>query len=302
MSFKILGIGEALWDLLPTGPQVGGAPANFACHARALGARAGVVTRVGRDDYGRGIVDFFRKMGIAHDAVQTDDQAPTGTVTVTLSGQGIPHFTIHENVAWDCLEVTREALAAVRAADAISFGTLAQRSEAGRVSVQRLLSAAPATTLRVFDVNLRQRYFSHEVIAQSLQLANVLKLNDGELEVFSALFKLSGSVACRLETLAQRYGLQVVALTRGPAGSLLYQAGQWSDCAGLPIQIVDTVGAGDAFTAALVMGLLQRMELDQINSLADEVARYVCTRAGATPPLPKEFSERFAAHDAALKL
>jgi fructokinase len=294
MNFKIVGLGEVLWDLLPSGRQLGGAPGNFAYHAHALGANARVVTRVGEDNFGRDILRRFEELGIADGTIQMDETAPTGTVSVSLSENGNPHYIIHENVAWDRLEVTPAALKAIREADAICFGSLAQRSEVSRVSIQRLVSAAPASSLRVFDVNLRQKYFSPEVIEQSLRLANVLKLNDGELLLLASMFNLTGSIPQQIEKLAQQFSLLLVALTRGPAGSLLFKAGQWSDCPSMPIKIVDTVGAGDSFTAALVMGLLNHMELDEINGLADEVARHVCASAGATPPLPKGLRDRFA--------
>jgi fructokinase len=146
----------------------------------------------------------------------------------------------------------------------------------------------------VFDINLREKYFSRAVIEQSLRLASVLKLNDAELPVLAGMFDLTGSVQQQIEKLAQKFSLQLVALTRGPAGSLLFKAGQWSDNPSVAIKIVDTVGAGDSFTAALVMGLLHKMELDEINALADEVARHVCSCVGATPPLPKSICDRFA--------
>jgi fructokinase len=148
--------------------------------------------------------------------------------------------------------------------------------------------------LRVLDVNLRQAYFSQAVIEQSLELANVLKLNDDELPVLAQWFGLSGSTRHQLEALTQRFGLHLVALTRGAAGSLLFQAGEWSDCPSVPTSVVDTVGAGDAFAAALVLGMLSKLPLDEINMLAGEVARRVCSCAGATPPLPKHLTERFA--------
>jgi fructokinase len=302
MSFKVLGIGEALWDLLPSGPQLGGAPANFACHARALGAEAYIVTRVGADDYGRAIAESFRKMQIAGGLLQVDEIAATGTVAVTLSADGIPHFVIQENVAWDKLTATREALNAVREADAICFGSLAQRTEFARGSIQRLVAAASAHSLRVFDVNLRQDFFSKGVIERSLQLANVLKLNDGELKVLAQMFGLGGSVHQQIESLAKHFGIGVVALTRSPLGSLLFRGGQWSDCVSAPVEVIDTIGAGDAFTAALVMGLLRKMELGQINALADEVARYVCSCAGATPPLLKQLSEKFSTAGALVEI
>jgi|SRR5581483_6000350 len=295
MTFKVVGIGETLWDLLPAGPQLGGAPANFACHARSLGADASIITRVGNDPRGRTILDVFRQMNIADGGLQIDNEAPTGTVDVTLSGDGIPHFTIHEGVAWDRLEATPQALAATRAADAICFGTLAQRCPVSRAAIQQLAAAADSRALRVFDVNLRQSYYSCEVILQSLRLANILKLNEDELGAMAKLFELRGSPKSQVEQLAHDFSLQLVALTRGAAGSALFRDGHWSHCEPRPANIVDTIGAGDAFTAALVMGLLHRLQLEEIHSFADDVARYVCSCAGATPPLPGKLSGRFAA-------
>jgi fructokinase len=284
-----------LWDLLPSGPQLGGAPANFAYHARALGAKASLVTRVGNDDLGKAILNRFEPLNIAQDTMQVDEIAPTGTVAVALSGEGIPTYTIHENVAWDRLMVTTPALDAVGGADAICFGSLAQRGEISRKSIQTLVAAAPTHALRVFDINLRQDYFSRDLIEQSLVLANVLKLNDDELSVLAPLFGLTGSMRHQIETLTQMFGLRLVALTRGPAGSLLFQAGEWSDCRSVPTVVVDTIGAGDAFAAALVLGMLCKLPLGVINRFADEVARHVCSEAGGTPQLPKGLSERYAA-------
>jgi fructokinase len=295
MKFKTVGIGEVLWDLLPSGSQLGGAPANFAYHTHALGASARVITRVGDDDFGRAIRQRFEEQGIADGTVQTDSMVPTGTVTVSLAGNGIPNYVIHEDVAWDEIQITPMALNAVEEADAICFGSLAQRREPSRATIQKLVAAASPNALRVFDINLRQKYFSGEIIEQSLRLANVLKLNDSELPILAKIFSLTGSIREQISQLAMKFDLQLIALTRGPAGSLLFQDGRWSDCPSVPIEVVDTVGAGDAFAAILVLGLLHKMELDDINALADEVARYVCSCTGATPELPKKFSELFAA-------
>jgi fructokinase len=332
MDFRIIGIGEVLWDLLQSGPQLGGAPANFAYHAHALGAEAHVITRVGNDERGREILRRFRDMGLQSTtvqsnavesdavqitAVQVDDHAPTGTASVTLSGNGIAHFTIQQHVAWDYLAATPGALALVSKADAICFGSLAQRSEASCRAIQQLVASSPQHALRVFDVNLRRPFFTRDVIEPSLQLANVLKLNDDELPTLSAMFELTGSTENQIESLAQLFRLQVVALTRGPNGSLLYQESEqdepcgggtplrqdatqphhharWSDCRSRPVKIVDTVGAGDSFTAALVLGLLCKMDLDEINNISNEVARYVCSHSGATPQLPPEFAKVFS--------
>ncbi len=325
MGFRVVGVGEVLWDLLLTGPQLGGAPANFAYHAHSLGAEAQVITRVGKDDYGREIIRRFREMGLPDTGVQVDETAPTGTAKVELSGEGLAHFSIQESVAWDCLALTWEALAVVREADAICFGSLAQRCEGSRSTIQQLVAAAPADALRVLDINLRQKFYSRGVIEASLQLANVLKLNDDELPILAEMFNLLGSTedsSCdadapvrtdghfaastrtgasalhkierQIEGLAQAFSLQVVALTRGANGSLLWQKGRWSDGPSRPVTVVDTVGAGDSFTAALVLGLLRKMDLDEINHIANDVARYVCSQAGATPALPVEFARRFS--------
>ncbi len=294
MSFKIIGIGEALWDLLPSGAQLGGAPANFACHAHSLGAETGVITRIGDDALGREVVHRFTQMGLSAAAVQKDDLAPTGTVIVELLEDKTARYTFPDNVAWDRLEVTALALDAVRAADAVCFGTLAQRGETSRNSVQKLLASTPPHALRIFDVNLRQHYFSKAIIESSLKLTNVLKLNDVELPIIAQMFNHTGSIRDQIQKVAEQFELQTVALTRGAEGSLLYHSGQWSDRPSTPVDVVDTVGAGDAFTAALVLGLLHKMDITAINALASEVACHVCSQAGAIPPLPASFQSRLA--------
>lgn len=293
MDFRIIGIGEALWDLLPGGRQLGGAPANFAYHAHSLGARARVITRVGDDDLGREIIRRLQGMGLDVGNVQVDESAPTGTVTVALSAEGVPDFTIHENVAWDRIEATPDALAVAREADAVCFGSLAQRGEISRESIQRLVAATPPVALRIFDINLRQHFYSREIIERSLGLANVLKLNDGELPALAEMLHLPGDQRRQIAALAGRFDLRAVALTRGAQGSLLYQGGRWSECGSRAVEVKDTVGAGDAFTAGLAMGLLREMDLDDIHRAASEVARHVCACEGATPPLPDSLRAMF---------
>src|SRR5713101_1920286 len=294
MNSNVIGVGEVLWDLLLTGPQLGGAPANFAYHAHALGAQAQVITRVGKDDYGREIIRRFHEMGLPETTVQIDDTVPTGTAKVALSGDGLAHFTIQENVAWDFIAVTDKAVAVARHADAICFGSLAQRCEASRNTIQYLVAATPPDALRVFDINMRQQFYSRDVVEKSFRLANVLKLNDDELPRLADMFSLTGSTEDQIGQLAHTFSLRLVALTRGPNGSLLYQTdndnndARWSDCPSRPVKVVDTVGAGDSFTAAMVLGLLRKMDLDEINTIANEVARYVCSQPGATPSMPVE--------------
>lgn len=292
-GLRMLGVGEVLWDLLPDGRQLGGAPANFACHARALGADAAILTRVGADPLGREILERLAGLGLPTGLVQVDERAPTGTVGVEIDPAGVPRFTIRERVAWDALAATDAAVEAAARADAITFGSLAQRGEPARASILRLVEATPSLALRVFDANLRQHFHSRGVLERSLKLANVLKLNDSELPAIASLIGTSGPVEAQVQAIARRYELRLVALTRGACGSLLWTADGVSDHPGSPTDVRDTVGAGDAFTAALAMGLLLDWPLDRVNERANAVAAYVCSRSGATPALPAELTAAF---------
>lgn len=284
----VVGLGEVLWDLLPTGKQLGGAPANFAYHAHALGAEAWPVSCVGHDPLGREILDRLRAVGLPIDGVAIAPSTPTGTVTVELAADGQPQFTIHENVAWDRLVATSQALEMASRADAVCFGSLAQRSTLSRDTIRSLLRAVRSDALRVFDINLRQHYYSRELIESSLALSNALKINDQELPVVAEMFNLPGQPAEQLAQLAKRHRLRLVALTRGSQGSLLYVDGQFANHPGLPAKVVDTVGAGDAFTAMMALGFLNGLPLDEISRRANELAAYVCSQPGAMPPLPPE--------------
>jgi fructokinase len=286
MTHEILAVGEVLWDLLPDGKQLGGAPANFTYHCRSLGADARLVTRVGHDDLGREVLERFRLLGLPTESVQVDPESPTGTVAVALDPDGQPRFTIHENVAWDRIRADETALALAASANAICFGSLAQRSEPARRAIRSLVSATRAGTLRLFDVNLRPPFVDRGVIGDSLTMANALKLNDQELSELVAMFGLPSGVRESLAELAGRFSLPLVALTRGAGGSLLLADGLWSDHPGRSVAVSDTIGAGDAFSAALVFGLLAGRPLEAINRHANEVAAFVCTQPGGTPSLP----------------
>jgi len=244
---------------------------------------------------GQEVLRRFEEMYLPVATVQIDDERPTGTVAIALSADGIPQFTIHEDVAWDRLVVTDQALQTVRQADAVCFGSLAQRAPGSRATIQELLAAAPKEAWRIFDVNLRQNFYSREVIEQSLRLANVLKLNDDELVLLTRILALPGDVRVQIEFIAKTFGLRLVVLTCGPNGSLIYRDGCWLEQASPPAQIVDTVGAGDAFTAALVLGLLHQIDLAEVHGFATELASYVCSQPGATPSLPQKFRSKFAA-------
>lgn len=293
MKPKVVGIGEILWDLLPSGKQLGGAPANFAYHAHALGAEVRVVSRVGDDLLGREILARLAALGLPTAGVSVDASAPTGTVSVEVQADGQPRFTIHENASWDRLVADEVSLAFAAQADAVCFGSLAQRCANSHATIRQVISRTPTTALHVFDINLRQHFYSRELIESSLALANALKLNETELPVLAEMFNIGGDVRAQLTTLARRFALRAIAFTRGANGSLLLAEGIWSEHAGLHAKVVDTVGAGDAFTAAWTLGLLARQSLDEINQRANEIAAFVCSQPGATPPLPQHLMKIF---------
>jgi fructokinase len=282
----VIGIGEVLWDFLPAGKQLGGAPANFAYHAHALGAEALVVSRVGNDPLGCELLSRLQSVGLRTDGITTDPSAPTGTVSVTLDGQGKPTFTIHENVAWDLIEAVKQFLEQASRADAVCFGTLAQRNAVARAAIRAIVQATPPAALRIFDINLRQHFWSREIILESLELADVMKLNDEELPIVAGLFGLSGDESSQMRQIAARFQLKAVALTKGAKGSSLVVGNELVSRPGTKLTVVDTVGAGDSYTAALALGLLAGYGPGSILEKAHRLADYVCTQSGAMPPLP----------------
>jgi len=274
---RVVAVGELLWDLLPGGKKLGGAPGNVAHHARSLGADVVLVSRVGRDPLGDEALRRLESEGLSVAEVQRDEGAPTGTAAVQIDRDGQPRFELAADVAWDRIESPRD----VRA-DAVCFGTLAQRGPVTRRAIRRLLRPG---ALRVLDLNLRDPYWSEEVILSSLALADVVKLSEAELDRCGLP---AGDARDRIARLARRFHLSHVALTRVSRGSLLYSRGEWVEHSGLEVDVEDAGGAGDAFTAALVVGILKGDPLDRINGTANEVAAYVCTQPGATPQLPVE--------------
>jgi fructokinase len=285
--FQVIGIGELLWDLLPAGPRMGGAPANFACHAHALGADAAVISRVGADGAGMKLLQGLTRLGVSTTAIGQDPDRPTGTVDVSLAGDGQPQFRIVEGVAWDEMQCRPEHLEIASRADAICFGTLGQRSETSRRTIRQIVSATPVESLRVFDVNLRQSYYDATVLHDSLELANVCKLSDAELPTLAALLGLEGDICTQLDQLVRRYSLRLVVFTRGGNGSILTDGLEWIDHPGLEVEVKDTIGAGDSFTAATTMGMLRRVSLGKISDIANRVAAFVCSQDGAVPELPE---------------
>jgi fructokinase len=288
-KFKMVGLGEILWDILPEGRQLGGAPANFAYHAQALGAKGIVVSCVGGDDLGRQILRRLDEMHIDRKHVAVDKGHPTGTVTVELDSEGKPDFTIHENVAWDYIPLSSELLSLAPETDAVCFGSLCQRSEVSRKTVRSFLLTTRPDCIRIFDINIRQSYYDRAVVNAMLELSNVLKLNDEELPIVASLLSIEGSQTSVLSRLIQQYDLSLIALTKGAKGSRLYTGSRDSECKAAPTdRIADTVGAGDAFSAAIAIGWLRGDDLDKINADASRVASFVCSQRGATPQLPED--------------
>ncbi len=289
-KFTLVGLGEILWDMLPEGKQLGGAPANFAYHAQALGAQGVVVSCVGDDLPGKEISARLDQLGLTRDYIALDKEHPTGTVTVRLDKEGKPDYTIHENVAWDFIPSDSALTELAGRADAVCFGSLCQRCAVSRKTIGEFLRATKRDCIRVFDINLRQSYFDSQIIHNMLQLSDVLKLNDEELSVVAELLRMPGSETDTLLQLTNTYAVRLVVLTRGANGSRLF--GQGSDCShqGFAAEVADTVGAGDAFTAAITLGLLHNKPLDAINERANRLAAFVCSQHGATPKLPNSLT------------
>jgi fructokinase len=285
---KTIGVGELLWDMFPAGKQLGGAPANFAYMTGLLGDEGIAASRVGCDALGNEAVNRLHELGFSAEFVQRDPFHNTGTVNVTLDRCGQPQFDISQRVAWDYLEWTAEWQRLAAQADAVCFGTLAQRSRNSRQTICNFLRAARPDVVRIFDINLRQNCYTAEIIAESLQLANVFKMNHEELAVVMPLLGLEKrSERESARGLLSRYGLELICVTRGGSGSLLVSRAEESEHPGFKVEIVDTVGAGDAFTAALAHGLLRNEPLSKINELANRVGAWVASQPGAMPLPPK---------------
>ena len=285
---KIVGIGELLWDMLPRGRRMGGAPVNFAFYAREEGADAHVISAVGEDEPGRELLDGIARLGIGTSAVEHNAR-PTSTVDVELDAAGVPTYRIREEVAWDYIVRTAETDAVVADAAMICWGSLAQRNAVSRASIGEIIAAAPEGCLRLFDINLRLDYYDETVIRQSLEAADILKLNEDELPVVARYFSLGNDPEQAIRQLLKRFALRYVIFTEGSRGSRITAAGGETSYMETPrVKVADTVGAGDAFTAAFAVSLLNRLPLTACHRRAVEVAAFVCTQHGAIAPLPEE--------------
>ncbi len=288
----ILGIGELLWDILPEGPRLGGAPANFSVMAGRLGNHSAILSRIGRDDLGREAVHRLDPLPADTSFLQIDPAHETGRVTVSFNN-GQPEYTIHQPAAWDSMELSDEWVRLAERADAICFGSLAQRSIESRQTIQTLAAQTSSRCIRIFDVNLRPPFYSSEVIQESLELASVMKMNDTEVPLVLALLGMPAEDGAELDSLhlgANRMltefpTLQLVAITCGGNGSLLVTREEWNRHPGFPIRVADTIGAGDAFTAAMAHYLLRGAELPVLNEAGNRWGSWVASQSGAMPPL-----------------
>jgi fructokinase len=290
----IVGIGELLWDVFPDGRKVaGGAPFNFAFHCRQLGHDAVIVSRVGDDELGRELRDEVRRLGLSDEFIQTDHEHPTGTVRVTIDAHGQPAYTITEDVAWDYIGWDAKLAGLAGSLRAFCFGTLAQRSLASRSTIHQLAKAAP-TAISVLDLNLRSPHFTKDVIRRSLALATWLKLNQSEYGQIPELIDWDETEPDLATALWVQYSINLVCITRGAAGCELISEGGDVDDSGVSANVVDTVGAGDAFTAALLVMLLERQPPSRAARFANHYAARVCEHQGATPRIDRAEVERAA--------
>ncbi|QVL33502.1 carbohydrate kinase [Telmatocola sphagniphila] len=286
-SIRIVSVGEVLWDLFPGDECLGGAPANFAVHSARNGAAVVFVSAVGEDSRGTQAREILSSYSVDISFIQIKSEFPTGTVGVQLDAQGKPHFQIHENSAWDHLEWSNQFETLIATADAIYFGTLGQRASQSKKTIRRMLELARVRGLRrILDINLRAPFYTNEMLRDSLELATVLKLSDEELpKLLSALgFESTAEPSESLRWIRDKYALDLVAMTRGAAGALLITENDLVDQPGVKVVVQDTVGAGDAFAAALTVHYLLKKSLTEIARISSDVAAQTCTYSGALPP------------------
>jgi fructokinase len=282
----MIGLGEVLWDNLPSGRVLGGAPANFAYMTNVLGDQGIVASRVGNDDLGREACLVMQRLGLNTSYVQRDDVHETGAATVSIDATGQPNFTIKEPASWDFLEWTTAWEELSARADVVCFGSLAQRSSISAGTIDRFLRTASAKTLRICDVNLRQSFYNKDVLQKSFQYADILKLNEQELIEVAFLLKLGlGTQEVLAQRLLQHFDSKLVCITRADRGSLLVSREQTVEHGGFQVKVADAVGAGDAFTACLAHHYIRENPLEQISEAANRFASWVATQTGATPPV-----------------
>lgn len=291
MNEIVVGMGEALWDVLPEGKKIGGAPANFAYHVSQFGLPSCVVSAIGDDALGKEIIENFTSKGL--DQLIAEVPYPTGTVQVEIDQTGIPLYDIKENVAWDNIPYTEHLDALAKRTKAVCFGSLAQRNVVSRNTINHFLNTMPKDddSLIVFDVNLRQGFYNKEILCKSMQNCNILKINDEELITVSRMFGYPGiDLQDKCWILLGKYNLKMLILTCGINGSYVFTPGNVSFQPTPKVEVADTVGAGDSFTAAFIASILKGKSVTEAHTIAVKTSAYVCTQKGAMPILPPEYT------------
>ncbi len=291
MNEIVVGMGEALWDVLPEGKKIGGAPANFAYHVSQFGLPSCVVSAIGDDALGKEIIENFTSKGL--DQLIAEVPYPTGTVQVEIDQTGIPLYDIKENVAWDNIPYTEHLDALAKRTKAVCFGSLAQRNVVSRETINHFLDTMPKDddSLIVFDVNLRQGFYNKEILCKSMQNCNILKINDEELITVSRMFGYPGiDLQDKCWILLGKYNLKMLILTCGINGSYVFTPGNVSFQPTPKVEVADTVGAGDSFTAAFIASILKGKSVTDAHTIAVKTSAYVCTQKGAMPILPPEYT------------
>ena len=285
MKRYIVGLGEALWDVLPDGKKLGGAPANFAYHAAQFGLDTIAISALGEDKLAEETIDALKEHNLNY--LMPRVPYPTGTVQVTLTGDGIPTYDIKENVAWDNIPLTDEMLEIAKNARAVCFGSLAQRNVVSRENIHKFLDATPDDCVKIFDINLRQQFYSKEVIKESLKRCNILKINDEELVLIGRMFGYPGlDIENKCWLILGKYNLDMLVLTCGTNGSYVFTPGQMSFQETPKVEVADTVGAGDSFTGSFCAAILNGKPVAEAHKLAVKVSAFVCTQNGAMPTIP----------------
>ncbi len=282
----VVGLGEALWDVLPEGKKLGGAPANFAYHASQFGLDTIAISALGEDELAAETINALKEHGLNY--LMPHVPYPTGTVQVTLTGDGIPAYEIKENVAWDNIPYTPEIAEIAKSCRAVCFGSLAQRNVTSWATIRQFLDDTPADCLKIFDINLRQQFYTKEVIEESLKRCNILKINDEELVVIKRMYgydDLDMRGIC--EKILEEYGLLMLVLTCGTNGSYVFAPGLTSFQDTPKVKVADTVGAGDSFTGSFCAAILNGKPMEEAHKKAVAVSAFVCTQNGAMPTLPE---------------
>lgn len=289
-KYTIASVGEILWDMFPDGKQIGGAPTNFAYHVSSLGHRGIIASRIGKDTLGKEIFNYLKNFSLSKEYIQIDPVHPTGTADVKIDKKEYPEYTIKQNVAWDFFEFDRKWKKLAKKADAIYFCTLSQRSPESYMAIKEFLKNARKDAVKIFDINLRQDFFSRRIITESLEETSILKLNEEELPILIDLvgFQKNNSHEEDCMALIKEYNLDLVCVTKGKNGSLLITEKEIVRHNGFVANVVDTVGAGDAFTAALVVKYLERKSLHEMSETANKLGSWVSSQVGGMPPVNKE--------------